>query len=93
MRELGEQWVDEADDGNMHMYKAIKVIKDGYSVDIVVKDLGIMKYGLLPCPFCGHYPVLHEARNVFWYLCHKCGCRIHAKDTEQQAKDAHNKRV
>ena len=65
--------------------------------NIIIKDLGILKDGRLPCPFCGEYPIVkrHESHfedeGVKFYIQH-----VHYPallyDTEQQAIDAWNRR-
>jgi len=62
-----------------------------------IKDLGILKDGRLPCPFCGEYPIVkrHESHfedeGVKFYIQH-----VHYPallyDTKQEAIDAWNRR-
>ena len=41
--------------------------------NIIIKDLGILKDGRLPCPFCGEYPST-DVDGVAY--CNTCGCDI-----------------
>lgn len=85
MRKLGDQWI-EIIDGQEHMVKCVgirtPVIADGNNY--ITKDLGILKDGLLPCPFCDKYPSLikpeygyqrleRQSRNGYAY---ECGCGV-----------------
>lgn len=54
----------------------------------IIRDLGILNnYGMLPCPFCGEYPG-KRVGNDNW----KCGCKIGAIATWQEAIDTWNRR-
>lgn len=72
--------------------------------DIIVKDLGILRDGVLSCPFCGEYPKVGNFGDGFgpisFYVTHRndaCdiwgGMRTKSFDTPEQAKDAWNKRA
>ncbi len=41
---------------------------------VVIKDLGILRNGHLPCPFCGEYPVVDREINTAY--CNNCGYEI-----------------
>ena len=65
---------------------------------IIIKDLGILKDGILPCPFCGEYPIVkrHDSHwdneGVKFYIQHvHYPALLYA--TTQQAIDAWNRRV
>jgi len=69
-----------------------------------IKDLGILRDGLLPCPFCGEYPRIGTFGDGFepimFYVTHdnkKCpvwaGMRTKSFESEQQAIDAWNRRA
>ena len=49
------------------------VVGCGMGMGFVIKDLGILKDGLLPCPFCGSYPST-DVDGVAY--CNTCGCDI-----------------
>ena len=54
-----------------------------------VIDLGILNnYGMLPCPFCGEYPGKRVGYDNW-----KCGCKIGAIATWQEAVDNWNRRA
>lgn len=59
----------------------------------IVKDLGILRDGVLHCPFCGEYPVLSNNDNGYFVACDNCYIPQSAEQTEQEAKDAWNRRV
>ena len=48
--------------------------------DIIVKDLGILRDGVLPCPFCGEYP---EVSYTDEYDTATCGMCRYSVDLEQ----------
>jgi len=61
-----------------------------------IKDLGILKDGLLPCPFCGEYPDLKHDQNGYWTECDRSDGHYAVSiiyQTEQEAKDAWNRRA
>lgn len=81
MKKLGEQWIEEMEDGK-HMYKAVSGldcngcahgVRNGEDFEclvfvcrvlgnnnLVVKDLGILCDGFLPCSVCGRYPRIYD---------------------------------
>lgn len=67
-----------------------------------IKDLGILKDGLLPCPFCGEYPKVSsygyrgEPKEYgIFHLCKDSYSKIETQHyaTTQQAIDAWNRRA
>ena len=110
MRNIGDQWIEEID-GKRHMCKAVKGVCENCGVshlcnlsadcpmalDLIAKDLGVLKDGLLPCPFCGEYPkIIHPTENmpVVSIVHTGVGHRILLEffSSEQEAIDAWNKR-
>lgn len=61
-----------------------------------IKDLGILKCGLLPCPFCVEYPE-HQVDEFggHQYFCDgdSHSCRVGSFLTIQQSKDEWNRRA
>ena len=72
----------------------------------IIKDLGILNnFGMLPCPFCGEYPLVenayegvsgHNTPDGFWRI--SCFGKNHemaffSGKTRQQAIDAWNRRA
>ena len=64
---------------------------------LIVKDLGILCEGFLPCPFCGEYPkMIVPEDGLSGYACYCANDNTHtgtACNTEQQAIDAWNRRA
>jgi len=61
-----------------------------------IKDLGILKDGLLPCPICGNYPDHYHENVMHGFMCWRelSHCISNTlKESEQQAKDAWNRRA
>ena len=94
---LGEQWI-EIIDGQEHMVKCVgirnPVITDGNN--FITKDLGILKDGCLPCPFCGKYPDIKDGGNVNlnYVFCHNSHIvKTICYPTIQQAIDEWNRRA
>ncbi len=90
MKKLGDQWI-EVIDGKEHMLKCTSFDDD---MSIISKDLGVLKDGLLPCPFCGEYPNL-ENNGYFWYCCTNADClaEVRTGKTKQEAIDIWNRRT
>jgi len=81
----------------------------GMGSKFIIRDIGILKDGLLPCPFCGEYPYIEiiephthsiatfmpDCDGTMFVMCGKCNCAIAVDHcTEiQKAKDAWNRRV
>ena len=72
------------------------------NVDWVIKDLGVLKDGRLPCPFCGEYPIINndyndENKKCFDVICtnKECGCSCETLFylIKQEAIDAWNRRA
>lgn len=73
------------------------------SSDTIIKDLGILKDGRLPCPFCGEYPTIKSGQDSdgWSYVELVCGNYLHRmtgylSDLEaykQQLIDAWNRRA
>ena len=66
----------------------------------IIRDLGILHAGLLPCPFCGEYPKMRDCSSdmfgpvVFIVRCIKCSTTTgNGKLDKQQAIDAWNRRT
>jgi hypothetical protein len=104
MRKLGDQWI-EVIDGQEHMFKAVLPIVNGHTD---IKDLGILNAsGLLPIPFdvpdgYPRYPVINEYSrdtdgepDLFQVRYSHMNCHINfgVYNSEQQAKDAWNRRT
>ena len=116
---IGDQWI-EVIDGKRHMVKAVKgkcercVISHTCNLSVgchmelglIAKDLGVLNEdGLLPCPFCGEYPLVenayegvsgHNTPDGFWRI--SCFGKNHemaffSGKTKQQAIDAWNRRI
>ena len=75
-------------------------ITDGeysYYEIIKAKDLGILKDGVLPCPFCGEYPEVSYTDEYVEISCENMECKIASMTLEdkrlQQAIDAWNRRL
>ena len=67
------------------------------SHDTIIKDLGILKCGCLPCPFCGEYPNIFDAESTHGQFCIGCpSCHNGFSDLDcenlQQAIDTWNRR-
>ena len=50
-----------------------QILSCGIGKRFILKDLGILKDGMLPCPFCGDYPST-DVDGVAY--CNTCGCDI-----------------
>lgn len=65
--------------------------------DYIIKDLGILNDdGLLPCPFCGEYPVVQPENSRAGFGCHcdKCKCAVSGlHESMQEVMDEWNRRV
>ena len=63
----------------------------------IIKDLGILNEdGLLPCPFCGEYPVVQPENSRAGFGCHcdKCKCAVSGlHESMQEVMDEWNRRV
>ena len=88
---LGEQWI-EMIDGQEHMVKVVKGPCERCCVShlcnlssdcpmdwgLIAIDLGILKDGRLPCPFCGEYPsIKYDLGEYGFYLVELSCCHYH----------------
>ena len=95
MRKLGDQWT-EIIDGQEHMFKAVTPIVNGHTD---IKDLGILKDGRLPCPFCEEYPTIKEELDEnderIYAVEHECNIYMTTgwNHDRQTVIDAWNRRV
>jgi Lar family restriction alleviation protein len=63
----------------------------------IIKNLGILNEdGLLPCPFCGEYPVVQPENSRAGFGCHcdKCKCAVSGlHESMQEVMDEWNRRA